>query len=195
VHSERASSKFVIQSRKDTFDTVLALLKKGRQSASGEGRKPPDICPGATTIVAPKSVCSRTTNGQMKVISLGGRRDGPNHADRLDRASRGLSARMPRKKPQAKKSPSVLSVEPAYELTVSEASQRTKPAQNHFPDASHATAISHFQHGRWTRGWAGVVRSKHPSTPLAYLHQPRLEGFDFHLLIFGCQSHKALLSR
>jgi hypothetical protein len=49
---------------------------------------------------------------------------------------------MPRKKPQAKKSPSVLSVETAYEPTPSEASQRTKPAQNHFPDA---TAISHVK--------------------------------------------------
>ena len=108
----------------------------------------PGICPGATTIVAPKSVGSRTTNGQMKATSKGefdgfpGRRDGPNHADRLDRASRVLSARIPRKKPQAKKSPSVLSVETAYEPTPSEASQRTKPAQNHFPDA---TAISHIK--------------------------------------------------
>jgi len=49
---------------------------------------------------------------------------------------------MPRKKPQAKKSPSVLSVETAYELTPSEASLRTKPAQNHFADA---TAISHIK--------------------------------------------------
>jgi hypothetical protein len=49
---------------------------------------------------------------------------------------------MPRKKPQAKKSPSVLSVETADELTPSEAPQRTKPAQNHFPDA---TAISHVK--------------------------------------------------
>jgi hypothetical protein len=49
---------------------------------------------------------------------------------------------MPRKKPQAKKSPSVLSVETAYEPTPSEASQRNKPAQNHFPDA---TAISHVK--------------------------------------------------
>jgi hypothetical protein len=49
---------------------------------------------------------------------------------------------MPRKKPQAKKSPSVLSVETAYEPTPSEASQRTKPAQNHFPDA---TATSHVK--------------------------------------------------
>jgi hypothetical protein len=49
---------------------------------------------------------------------------------------------MPRKKPQAKKSPSLLSVETAYELTPSEASQRTKPAQNHFPDA---TAIRHIK--------------------------------------------------
>ncbi len=45
----------------------------------------------------------------MSAISSGefnsfpGRRDGPNHADRLDRASRVLSARIPRKKPQAKK--------------------------------------------------------------------------------------------
>jgi hypothetical protein len=49
---------------------------------------------------------------------------------------------MPRKKPQAKKSPSVLSVETAYELTPSEASHKTKPAQNHFPEA---TAISHIK--------------------------------------------------
>ncbi len=108
----------------------------------------PCIRPGATTIVAPKTVGSRTTNGQMKAISLGefnsfpGRRDGPNHADRLDRASRVLSARIQRKKPQAKKSPSVLSVETAYELTPSEESQKTKPAQNHFPEA---TAIRHIK--------------------------------------------------
>ncbi len=81
----------------------------------------------------------------MKAISEGefnglpGRGDGPNHADRLDRASRVLSARMPRKKPQAKKGPSVLSGETACELIPSEVSQRPKPAQNHFPDA---TAIS-----------------------------------------------------
>ena len=49
---------------------------------------------------------------------------------------------MPRKKPHAKKSPSVLSVETAYQLTPSEASLRTKPAQNHFADA---TAISHIK--------------------------------------------------
>jgi hypothetical protein len=49
---------------------------------------------------------------------------------------------MPRKKPQAKIFPSVLSVETAYEPTPSEASQRTKPAKNHFPDA---TAISHIK--------------------------------------------------
>jgi hypothetical protein len=49
---------------------------------------------------------------------------------------------MIRKKPQAKKGPSVLSVQPAYELNPSEASQRTKPAQKHFPDA---TAISHVK--------------------------------------------------
>jgi hypothetical protein len=49
---------------------------------------------------------------------------------------------MTRKKPQAKKSPSVLSVETAYEPTPSEAYQRTKTAQNHFPDA---TAISHVK--------------------------------------------------
>jgi hypothetical protein len=49
---------------------------------------------------------------------------------------------MPHKKPQAKKSPSVLSIETAYELTPSEASQKTKPAQNHFSDA---TAISHIK--------------------------------------------------
>ncbi len=30
-----------------------SFTKKGRQSASGEGRKPPGICPGATMIVAP----------------------------------------------------------------------------------------------------------------------------------------------
>jgi hypothetical protein len=46
-----------------------SFTNEGRQSASGEGRKPPGICPGATTIVAPKSVGSRTTNGQMKAIS------------------------------------------------------------------------------------------------------------------------------
>jgi hypothetical protein len=45
------------------------FTKNGRQSASGKGRKPPGICPGVTTIVAPKSVGSRTTNGQMKAIS------------------------------------------------------------------------------------------------------------------------------
>ncbi len=56
--------------------------------------------------------------------------------------SRVLSARMPRKKPQEKKSPSVLSVETAYELIPSEVSQRTKPAQNNFSDA---TAISHVK--------------------------------------------------
>ncbi len=44
--------------------------------------------------------------------------------------------------PKAKKSPSVLSVETAYEPTPSEASQRTKPAQNHFLDA---TAIIHVK--------------------------------------------------
>jgi hypothetical protein len=49
---------------------------------------------------------------------------------------------MPRKKPQAKKSPSVLSVETAYEPTPSEASQRTKPGQNHFSDA---TAINQIK--------------------------------------------------
>jgi hypothetical protein len=53
-----------------------------------------------------------------------------------------LSSCIPRKKAQAKKSPSVLSVETAYELTPSEASQKTKPAQNHFPEA---TAISHVK--------------------------------------------------
>jgi hypothetical protein len=47
---------------------------------------------------------------------------------------------MPSNKPKAKKSPSVLSVETAYELTPNEASQKTKPAQNHSPEA---TAISH----------------------------------------------------
>jgi hypothetical protein len=46
-----------------------SFTKKGRQSASGEGRKQPGFCPGATTIVAPKSVGSRTTNGQVKAIS------------------------------------------------------------------------------------------------------------------------------
>jgi hypothetical protein len=45
------------------------FTKKGRQSASGEGKKPPGIYPGATTIVAPKSVGSGITNGQMKAIS------------------------------------------------------------------------------------------------------------------------------
>jgi hypothetical protein len=49
---------------------------------------------------------------------------------------------MPGKKLQAKKSPSVLSVETAHELTPSEASQRTKPAQSYSPDA---TAISHVK--------------------------------------------------
>ncbi len=34
-------------------------------------RKLPGICPGATTIVAPKSVGSRTTNRQMNAISYG----------------------------------------------------------------------------------------------------------------------------
>jgi hypothetical protein len=108
----------------------------------------PGICYGANTIVAPKSVGSRTTKGQMKATSKGefdgfpGRRDGPNHADRLDRASRVLSASTLRQKSQAKKSPSVLSVETAYQLTPSEASQKTKPAQNHFPEA---TAISHIR--------------------------------------------------
>jgi hypothetical protein len=53
-----------------------------------------------------------------------------------------LSARIPSKKPQAKKSPSVISVETAHEFTPSEASQKTKPAQNHFPEA---TAISHIK--------------------------------------------------
>jgi hypothetical protein len=81
-----------------------------------------------------------------------GRRDGPNHADRLDRASilRVLSACMPRKKPQARKSPSVLRVETADEPTLSEASTKTKPAQNRFPDATaiglikrHNVTISH----------------------------------------------------
>jgi hypothetical protein len=46
-----------------------SFTKKRRQSASGEGRKPPDIRPGATTIVAPRLVGSRTTNGQMRAIS------------------------------------------------------------------------------------------------------------------------------
>jgi hypothetical protein len=61
---------------------------------SGKDRKLPGICPEAATIVAPKSVGSRTTNGQMKATSKGefngfpGRRDGQNRADRLDRASR-----------------------------------------------------------------------------------------------------------
>ena len=111
-----------------------SFTKKGGQSASGEREKLPDICSGATTIVAPKSVGSRTTNGQMKATSKGdfdgfpGRRGGPNHADRLDRASRVLSAYIPSKKPQTKKSPSVLSVETAYELTPSKGSQKTKPA-------------------------------------------------------------------
>jgi hypothetical protein len=53
-----------------------------------------------------------------------------------------LSARIPRKKPQAKKSPSVLSVETAYELTPSEASKKTKPAHNYVPEA---TVISHVK--------------------------------------------------
>jgi hypothetical protein len=68
---------------------------------------------------------------QLRISSpvCAGWRDGPNHADRLDRSSRVLSARMPGKKSQAKKSPSVLSVETAYELTPSEASKKTKPAQ------------------------------------------------------------------
>jgi hypothetical protein len=91
--------------------TVLALLKKAgnlRRPAVGECTEPPGFCPGATTIVVPISVGSRAT---MKAISWGefngflGRRDGPNHADRLDRASRDLSACMPCDKPQAKKSP------------------------------------------------------------------------------------------
>ncbi len=126
------------------LDHGTSFTKKGRQSASGEGRhlswSNHDCCPHIGR--------SRTTNGQMKAISYGefngfpGRRDGPNHADRLDRASRVLSARMPRKKLQAKKSPSVLSVEAAYQPTPSVASQRIKPGQNHFPDA---TAISHIK--------------------------------------------------
>ncbi len=76
------------------------------------------ICPGATTIVTPKLVGSRTTNGQMKATSKGefdgfpGLRDGPNHADRLDRASRVVSACIPRKKPQTKESPSVRATYP-----------------------------------------------------------------------------------
>ncbi len=63
---------------------VLALLKK---AGKGGGKKLLGICPGATTVVAPKSVLSRTTNRQMKATSQGefdgfpGRRDGPNHAD------------------------------------------------------------------------------------------------------------------
>jgi hypothetical protein len=52
------------------------------------------------------------------------------------------SACIPRKKPQAKKSPSALSVETEYELTPSEASEKTKSAQNHFPEA---TAIGHIK--------------------------------------------------
>ncbi len=46
-----------------------SLYSKDRQTSFVEDRKLPGICPGATTIVAPKSVGSRTTNGQMKVIS------------------------------------------------------------------------------------------------------------------------------
>jgi hypothetical protein len=49
---------------------------------------------------------------------------------------------IPRKKPQAKKRPSVLSVETAYQLIPSEASQKIKPAHNHFPEA---TAICHIK--------------------------------------------------
>ncbi len=114
----------------------ISFTQKAGNLRWGKGEKLPGICPGSTTIVAPKSVWSRTTNGQMKAISQGefngfpGRRDGPNHADRLNRASGVLSAGIPRKKPQAKKSP--LSVETAYEPTPSEASQKTKPAQNIF---------------------------------------------------------------
>jgi hypothetical protein len=77
-----------------------------------------------------KAICKGEFNG------FPGWRGKPNHADRLDRASIVLSARIPRKKPQAKKSPSVLSNETAYELTPSEASQRTIPVQNHFPEAN-----------------------------------------------------------
>jgi hypothetical protein len=50
-------------------------------------------------------------------VSLTASQAGPNYTDRLDRASKVLSARIPRKKPQAKKSPSVLSIETAYEPT------------------------------------------------------------------------------
>ncbi len=42
-----------------------SLTKKGRQSASGEGRKPPGIYPGTTKIVAPKLVGSRSRGPQI----------------------------------------------------------------------------------------------------------------------------------
>jgi hypothetical protein len=57
--------------------------------------------------------------------------------------------------PQAKKSPSVLSVETAFQPTPSEASQRTKPAKNHFPDA---TAISHVKRQNVCTGTYAYVR-------------------------------------
>jgi hypothetical protein len=115
--------------------TRISFTQKGMQSASGKGRKLPGICPGATTIVAPKSVGSRTTNRQMKAIFLGefdgfpGRRVRPNHADRLDRASRVLSARTPSKKPQAKKSPPVLSVEKQH-MSLLQAKRPKRPNQH-----------------------------------------------------------------
>ncbi len=117
----------------ECLNTRTSLTQKGRQSASGEGRKLPVICLGAINHDCrsqKQSVGSRTTNGQMRATSQGefddfpGWRDRPNHADRLDIASRVLSARTPRKTvtPHAKKSPSVYSVEAAYELSPSKAS-------------------------------------------------------------------------
>ncbi len=105
------------------------------------------ICPGATTIVAPKSVGSRSTNWQMNVISWGEFNGfpgqiGPNHADRLDRASRVLSASIPRKKPQAKKNTSVLSIETAYGPTPRRSVPKDQTSTEPF---SRSTAISNIK--------------------------------------------------
>jgi hypothetical protein len=65
----------------------MSFTRKGRQSVSRKDIKLPGIYPGATTIVAPKSIGLRTTNGQMKATFQGefdgfpGRRGGSNHAD------------------------------------------------------------------------------------------------------------------
>ncbi len=48
---------------KPSFNT---MRHKGKDSASGIGRKLSIIRPGATTVVAPLSVGSMTTKGQMK---------------------------------------------------------------------------------------------------------------------------------